>query len=456
MHRRLTPYRRRDRAQNNDNINPHYDESDTSIIPNISCCSWFCFFAVFGVAFVVINIIEVYVLMNSINTSNENVSEVDTYEAMSNTVIMHPKNTSNLNVIAYAVSLTSCGDGSLTDGGAVLKHSIHLSGQKYGYKMYAIVHPDATQCSGELKDLGYELLIRDVPVAVEDIEGDYLRTNVVHNGCCGEKEFIKLWAYTLVDHQIVVHLDLDSMMLKPMDDVFESMLFDAASEESIAARKNLPVMYGEEMPPVVDAFFTRDYNMNNPQMKRPVLVQGGFLVLRPSLDSFKVYKEIIRKGDFRPGTGWGGKGYTKYGAMTFQGIVPYFYDEIKPNTSVELSRCIYNAQADNPKTLPSHSVGDCRDGRPDCQDCRESDVSTLVTAHFTLCQKPWNCLPHNDYDIRHKLCRQMHHEWFRIRKDLEDSWQIQEQVKGKFQEEQFFGFCHRQGKKGYISMQVPK
>ena len=374
------------------------------------------------------------------------------------------------NQIAYAISLTGCGDSALTDGGAVLKHSVHLSsalnpnsGSKYGYKMYAIVHPDATECSKELEDLGYELLIRDVPVAVEDIQGDYLRKNVKKNGCCGEKEFIKLWAYTLTNHPIVVHLDLDTMVLQPMDDLFDGMLLDPNSAPGKQARSRIPVMFGKDMPDVIDAYFTRDYNMNNPNNDKPVLVQGGFLVIRPSMEAFEKYQEIIRIGDFRGGSGWGGLGYVTYGAMTFQGIVPYFYDAIVPDTATEVSRCIYNAQADNPRTLPSHTYGDCRDGQPDCQDCRESDISTIVAAHFTLCQKPWNCLPHNDYDIRHKLCRMMHHEWFRIRKDLEDTWyaktmdeSIKERQKGNFQLDQFYGFCNRQGARGYINMIVPK
>ena len=140
--------------------------------------------------------------------------------------------------VAYAVSLTGCPkDDPLTDGGAVLKHSIHLrsasnpaSGSRYGYRMYAIVHPAAMACASQLEDVGYELLVRDVPVPVNEIRGDFLRTKVVVNGCCGEKEYIKLHAYTLVDHPIVVHLDLDTIILRPMDDLFDAMLDGSGGE----------------------------------------------------------------------------------------------------------------------------------------------------------------------------------------------------------------------------------
>ena len=430
--------------------------------------SWTIFLTILAVAFLSINLFSLHLLSNTDNTNTNAINN------NRNSNLRNSIGSNNVIEVAYAISLTGCGDDSLTDGGAVLKHSIHLSSalnvnangnsrsNRYGYKMYAIVHPNAIKCSAQLKDIGYEILIRDIPIPVKDIEGEYLRTRVESNGCCGEKEFIKLWAYTLTQHPIVVHMDLDTMVLQPMDDLFDGMLLDLKSAAGKEARSRIPVMFQADMPNIVDAYFTRDYNMNNPKNSKPALVQGGFLVLRPSMKSFETYKEIIRKGDFRPGSGWGGKGYAAYGAMTFQGIVPYFYDEIKPNTSTELSRCIYNAQADNPRTLPSHTYGDCRDGQPDCQDCRDSNVSTVISAHFTLCQKPWNCLPHNDYDIRHKLCRIMHHEWFRIRRDLEDSWyaktmdeSIKERQKGKFQPDQFYGFCNKQGAKGYISMKVP-
>lgn len=137
-------------------------------------------------------------------------------------------------VVGYAVSLTGCpgpGGDSLADGAAVLRHSIHLSsaahppsGSRYGYRMYAIVHPDAKDCMAEVERAGYEVLIRDVPVPVAEIGGKFLREKVGSNGCCGEREYVKLHAYTLVRHPVVVHLDLDTVVLRPMDALFDAML----------------------------------------------------------------------------------------------------------------------------------------------------------------------------------------------------------------------------------------
>jgi hypothetical protein len=368
-------------------------------------------------------------------------------------------------VVAYAISLTSCSETpTFIDGAAVLAHSIHLSssrnprsGSSYDYKMYAIVHNDAKACVSSLEKLGYSVLLVDIPVPIKDIEGDYLRENVHRNGCCGELEFIKLWAYTLTDHHFVVHLDLDTMVLQPLDELFDAA--NIGNTENIDA-----VMWPNEhhTDSPIDAYFTRDYNMR-PAGKKPVGVQGGFIAVKPSMDVFNEFKDIIRKGDFNQ-KGWGGLGFGPfYGAMTFQGLIPYYYDALHPGTAIELNRCIYNQMADNPRdqrTVNNIVHGKCRDGREECEDCRERGIEEIKTAHFTLCQKPWDCLPHDADLLQHRLCRKLFSEWYRIRADLEMSKKGLDLSKedgkkaivgtGKYQPEIFRGFCKSQGKKGYI------
>ena len=207
--------------------------------------------------------------------------------------------------IGFAVTVTGCGSDPITEGAAVLKHSIHLAsihgnlGGRYSYQMYAIYHPDGERCATPLESLGYTLVKRDTPVAVNEIQGEYLRQNIEKNGCCGEKELIKLegenailfvevvgwnlslWltnvslchplrlqiapttatcicsvAYTLIQHPVLVHLDLDVLVLRPLDALFDWMLMDTTNDIS---RNKVPIMWPElEMPSQVNAFFTRD------------------------------------------------------------------------------------------------------------------------------------------------------------------------------------------------------
>ena len=195
--------------------------------------------------------------------------------------------------------------------------------------MIAFVHPAAESCSDIFRSLGYTIQIRDTPFNVTDIKMKFLRENVVKSGCCGEKEYLKLYAYALLEYPIVVHLDLDSLVLKPLDDLFLAMLgtndnnddgiassgdqgggnaTDGAkfSTEVSEARSRIPVMFDNPLPvKSIDAYFTRDYNMINPGHKH-VGVQGGFLVVKPSMKAFNEYVDIVLEGRFMKGAGWDG------------------------------------------------------------------------------------------------------------------------------------------------------
>jgi hypothetical protein len=219
--------------------------------------------------------------------------------------------------IAIASTVTGCGEEPFTEGAAVLKHAIHRTsihgtmGGRYDYKMYIIYHPNAMECTLPLADLGFELIQRDTPVNVSQIQGDVLRERIVTNGCCGEKELIKLEAYTLMQHPIVVLLDLDVLVLQPMDAVFDLML----SEEPNPETSKVPLMWPDRpLPRPLKIFWTKDYNVVLPGRKNKP-TQGGLLILRPDMDVYHEFVEIVLKGDYDVKKGWGGAVGPFYGGM---------------------------------------------------------------------------------------------------------------------------------------------
>lgn len=166
---------------------------------------------------------------------------------------------SNKTKIAYAVSVTSCKlSSNLLDGGAVLHQSIRLASanSSYGYQMIAFVHPDATECAPHFLNLGYDVQIRDTPFNESAIPNPEL-VAAQRVSCCGAKEYIKLYSYVQHDFPIVVHLDLDTIVLKPMDDIFSLMLDPLFNRSRIDSMWLKP----EEFPERIDFIFTRDYNM---------------------------------------------------------------------------------------------------------------------------------------------------------------------------------------------------
>ena len=118
-----------------------------------------------------------------------------------------------------------------------MRHTIHTtsirnpsSGSKYDYKLYAIVHSRlASHCSQPLTALGYEVLLRDAPVEISEIRGEYLRKNVHKEWCWGADKFVKLYTYTITSHPIVVHTDINFMYHTPMDDLYDAMLLSSKS-----------------------------------------------------------------------------------------------------------------------------------------------------------------------------------------------------------------------------------
>ncbi|EED92678.1 predicted protein [Thalassiosira pseudonana CCMP1335] len=298
--------------------------------------------------------------------------------------------------IAYTVTLTGCGGdkrystqdamGLITQGAAVLRHSIAMAHSpqqsKYNYQMYAIVHPVAKECSRVMEKLGYTVLIRNTPFDKKDIQQEFLRENIDRASCCGEKEFIKLYAYTLVQHPVAVILDLDSLILQPLDSLYDAMIGGEDTMEE--TRQKLPIHKGVEytaespFPKRIDAFYTKDYNMVNAGNEAYAGVQGGFLVVRPSEATFDEYIDIVLEGNYIEGRGWGGKYGYFFGGMQIQGICAYYYGEDKhPETGVELNRCRINSMVDSPyfSKDDKKKPGECRDGVDGCEDCRNSDLS---------------------------------------------------------------------------------
>ena len=252
---------------------------------------------------------------------------------LNNVVVTSQSNTSTSHVIAYVVTLTGCGDNKrykkedamnlITQGAAVLQHSIHLAhiNSKYDYQMYALVHPSAKECSSSVSKLGYTTLIRNTPFDTDDIRKKFLREHVDGASCCGRKEYIKLYAYTLIQHPVAVVLDLDSLILQPLDDLFDALILGKYSD-------NIPIhddgVNTKKDMKNVEAFYTRDYNMVNPGGEKYAGVQGGFIMVKPSEQVFSEYADIILEGDYREGRGWGGKyGYFFGGMLCAQyGIFP--------------------------------------------------------------------------------------------------------------------------------------
>jgi hypothetical protein len=53
-------------------------------------------------------------------------------------------------------------------------------------------------------------------------------------------------------------------------------------------------------------------------------------------------------------------------------------------------------------------------------ECRDTPLAAIKNAHFTLCQKPWECAPAAQKNDRQHLCLSLHQAWHRVRTNLEE------------------------------------
>jgi hypothetical protein len=358
--------------------------------------------------------------------------------------------------VAYAIVITSCPLSTkpshpIVDGPAVLAHSIRRLPTLYDYDLVALVLPEAVNCTQHLPSLGYKLIVRNLGFTLKSIKGYYdFRQYIQYDGCCGEKELLKLEVYTLRQYAVVVHLDTDLLILKSMDGIINAML-------GIDPSNNIQVLHRDRaLPAEINFLFTRDYI----QMSRSTndtskfAVQGGFFAVKPSTPFYRKLIGEIRKGVFNVPKGWGLKGYGGYyGAPQVQGLLSYFYGELFPDGAVELNPCIYNSMVN---FSPYTSDGRCRYNTTTdyCPDCLNMSLSELHSTHFTVCFKPWICPKQKRFG---QLCKDTHRAWFQIRQELELKWNqtVPDAKPDAFNVNSTLGYCTGRTAAGYIPLRLP-
>ena len=128
---------------------------------------------------------------------------------------------------------------------------------------------------------------------------------VIKKGCCQEIELFKSWACALIDYEVVVHLDLDALVMQSMDELFDAMVDWPDYKKS--KDNSMSLMFNAKLPKKIDACFTRDYDLLN-SPKKNAGTQRGFFVTRPSDDAFEEHRQVFLEGNFVAFGGWGGFG----------------------------------------------------------------------------------------------------------------------------------------------------
>jgi hypothetical protein len=282
-------------------------------------------------------------------------------------------------------------------------------------------------------------------------------------GCCGETELLKFEAFKMTQHDAVILIDMDAMVLKSLDEAIDLLL-----DRKVPANAAAHIMHPDRpIPDDLWILYTPDYDVVWPDVKlKPA--QGGFVILKPNVTIYNEIMDIVREGQWSRKLGWGTKEAHVgrfYGDETFQGLVPYyFFVRHGSRHSLDLHWCKYNFMNVAP-TVPI-SVGAnrtkerCHNNQDECEDCRDRKLEDIASFHFTVCHKPWDCKDidvHPRPDDKMRLCYQTHQTWFELRSEMEVSWgrSGRGSSKNKTFVEKFLGYCHNYGGVSYEQIKLP-
>ena len=358
--------------------------------------------------------------------------------------------------LAFIISLTTCPDDEVQpgvdnrhdpksafwDAAAMIKYSICQEcdlnvASKYNHTFYAMVHPSARFCSdagrGEydrvavLQSLGYRVEVKGEPVGIEEISDPFLAANVEND--VGIRDLMKLHAYTLTSHKVVVLIDFNTILLQPLDDAVDDLITSSAK-----------------------VAFAMDYATQLPTNGLNHGANMGLFLLEPSFAAFTELVNTYKTAAYDPILGWNGLGVAGFdGSMGTSGLLTHYY-RTKP--FIELNKCIYN----NDATGPHSDEGYCRDGEAHCDDCRLTITNRIEAGRFddSACGKPWECSWDDSWDAATKqLCREYFRHWFSNRLRFEEEFWInspKQQRNGTLHPDIFLGYCSETGANGYELM----
>ena len=142
--------------------------------------------------------------------------------------------------------------------------------------------------------------------------------------------------------------------------------------------------------------------------------------------------------------------------MTFQGLIPYYYQILQPGRALELNWCVWDNMGSPSRDKNKHDpIGKCFTLQENCEECRSRPITEIALIHFTVCQKPWLCQLHEKDVLEHRLCHDFHHEWFKARSAMEIAWGRSGTGIGNYHNDHFYGYCTSHGAHGYQSIQKP-
>jgi len=269
------------------------------------------------------------------------------------------------------------------------------------------------------------------PFSTKAITDGYVRDNIDQD--TGDRDFMRLFAVTFDNHPAIVMVDFTTLMMQPIDVVYDSFIGDP----------NLKYAYSMDYPDHLPEGSNAGPNMH-------------WLIMKPDPALFQSIIDSYTSTMYSRDWGWNNQGVKQFdGVFGVKGYLMHHMSRADGGHAYLLSRCIYGNDGSDPYTSDGSSAV-CRDNG-DCSDCRTtpfSDIKIIKMIH--TCGEPWKCGWDDSLDAATQAkCEGFHREWFSARIDFEEScWHNGPPSfrNGQFHPDVFMGFCTGPGIVGYDRM----
>jgi predicted CopG family antitoxin len=175
-----------------------------------------------------------------------------------------------------------------------------------------------------------------------------------------DREYIKVYAFSLTNHKIVVTMETDTILLQPLDQLFDLMLGGQIAPD--LAHKN------EKIPEQINFISTKTADK---------LVDHSFFIVRTSNEAYPKLLERMKENPKR----------------SFDD----FLNDMYGKDHLQLDSCVYN----------TYVLAD--------DECQDTAIDTMKMVHYSSCGAPWDCLT-----VDGDVCQELHRVWHKNRRLLDE------------------------------------
>lgn len=133
----------------------------------------------------------------------------------------------NQNILNVAIAIPLTKDpgtkAGFLDSITALSVSIDEAQSRHSITKVALVHESVIECLPMLWHFGFEVISKDIPINIDEIQNAHYVEQLLNSGCCGPSELLKLHIWTWTQYDYVIMMDADMHFHQNFDHLFDAI-----------------------------------------------------------------------------------------------------------------------------------------------------------------------------------------------------------------------------------------